>query len=593
MPITSPRLTQESESHPSGKLFRWLWTYYLKSQTSKIAFALIFMTIQGSTLGALSYMIEPMFDEIFANKLTEALVWVGLTILGLFCLRGFAGFISTMIIVSVSERIKLNLQKDLMDHILTLDTMFFEVNSPGNIMERVLGDSDAVKMIWSGYIATGVRGCISIASLMFVAISIDPLWTLVTCLGIPLLVLPIIWLQRQIRKSTQIHRRASSETTVRLDEIFHGIHAIKLNLLENNQISRFVSKAAESRRASIRAAGGNAAVPFLVDVVAGLGFLGLLILGGTEVINGEKTTGQFMSFFTAIVLMFDPFRRMSGLLTAWQMTRVSLERVYVLLETKPNITQITKPETLDYTGDDLEIVFEDVAFSYPDLEVFNNLSFRIPPQKMTAIVGASGAGKTTVFNLLARIFDPTEGKVRIGGIDIKTMSLPELRGLFSVVAQDKEIFDETIRDNILLGQPNATDEEISRAARSAQVLSFADELQLGLDSPCGPRGANLSGGQRQRIAIARAFLRNSPILLLDEPTSALDSNSEELIQDALEEFRSNRTIVVIAHRLATVKNADKIIVLDQGRVIEEGTHNELVAKGGLYSGLYQSQVLVS
>jgi len=364
-------------------------------------------------------------------------------------------------------------------------------------------------------------------------------------------------------------------------------------LLENNQISRFVSKATESRRASIRAAGGNAAVPFLVDVVAGLGFLGLLILGGTEVINGEKTTGQFMSFFTAIVLMFDPFRRMSGLITAWQMTRVSLERVYVLLETKPNITQITKPKTLDYTGDDLEIVFEDVAFSYPDLEVFNNLFFRIPPQKMTAIVGASGAGKTTVFNLLARIFDPTEGKVRIGGIDIKTMSLPELRGLFSVVAQDKGIFDETIRDNILLGQPNATDEEVSRAARSAQVLSFTDELQLGLDSPCGPRGANLSGGQRQRVAIARAFLRNSPILLLDEPTSALDSNSEELIQDALEEFRSNRTIVVIAHRLATVKNADKIIVLDQGRVVEEGTHTELVAKGGLYSGLYQSQVLVS
>ncbi len=589
----SPKLTLEAESHSSRKLFRWLWKYYLKSQTKKITIALVFMSIQGSTLGALSYMIEPMFDDIFANKMTEALIWVGLAILGLFCLRGLAGFISTLIIVSVSERIKLNLQKDLMDHILTLDTMFFEVNSPGNIMERVLGDSDVVKSIWSGYIATGVRGCISICSLMFVAISIDPLWTLVTCLGIPLLVFPIIWLQRLIRKSTQISRRASSETTVRLDEIFHGIHAIKLNLLENNQISRFITKATESRRASIKAAGGNAAVPLLVDVIAGLGFLGLLLLGGSDVINGEKTTGQFMSFFTAIVLMFDPFRRISGLVTAWQMTKVSLERVYVLLETKPNITQITTPEILEYKNEDWTIEFENVAFRYPDLEVFTDLSFKIPSQKMTAIVGASGAGKTTVFNLLARILDPSEGKIEIGGIDIKSMSLPDLRGLFSVVTQDKGIFDETIKDNILLGQPNSTDEEISVAAKSAQVLTFTDDLQLGLDTPCGPRGANLSGGQRQRVAIARAFLRNSPILLLDEPTSALDSHSEDLIQDALEEFRNNRTIVVIAHRLATVKNADNIIVLDQGRVVEEGTHTELVSRGGLYSGLYNSQVIVS
>ena len=587
----SPKLTLESESHSSIKLGKWLWVYYLKSQATKIGVALFFLSLQGATLGALSYMIEPMFDEIFANKLSDALIWVGLAVLGLFCLRGLAGFISTVIIVSVSERIKLNLQKDLMDHILTLDTMFFEVNSPGNIMERVLGDSDVVKSIWSGYIATSVRGCISIGSLLFVAITIDPLWTLVTCMGIPFLVLPIISLQKLIRKSTQISRRASSETTVRLDEIFHGIHAIKLNLLENNQIARFITKATESRRASIKAAGGNAAVPFLVDIIAGLGFLGLLLLGGTEVINGEKTTGQFMSFFTAIVLMFEPVRRISGLYTAWQITRVSLERVYVLLETKPNITQITKPTTLNYNNEDLRIDFENVAFSYPDLEVLGNLSFTIPAQKMTAIVGASGAGKTTVFNLLARILDPREGRITIGGMDIKSMCLPDLRQLFSVVAQDKGIFDETIRDNILLGKPNSTDDEIQIAARSAQVTSFTDELQLGLDTPCGPRGANLSGGQRQRVAIARAFLRHSPILLLDEPTSALDSNSEELIQNALEEFRNNRTIVVIAHRLATVKNADNIIVLDQGKVVEEGTHNALVAKGGLYSTLYNSQVI--
>lgn len=589
MQNTSPKLTLEKEKQPSGKLLRWLWFYYLKPHTLLVFIALIFMSLQGATLGGLSYMIEPMFDEVFANKRNDALIWVGLAVFGLFLFRGISGFISKVIMVTVSEKIKFNLQRDLMDHILTLDTMFFEVNSPGNIMERVLGDSDSAKTIWTNYISIGTREFIKVFSLLFVAISVDPLWTLVTCLGIPLLVFPIIWLQNLIRKSTSISRRASSETTVRLDEIFHGIHSIKLYLLEDSQISRFVNKATESRRASVKAESGGAAVPVLVDIIAGIGFFGLLLLGGSEVISGEKTTGQFMSFFTAIVLMFEPFRRISGLVGAWAVTKVSLERVYVLLETKPNITQISEPKKLGLHSKDLEIAFDNVGFSYPGLEVFSNLSFEIDAGQMTAIVGASGAGKTTVFNLLARIFDPSEGKITIGGVDIKSMSLEDLRGLFSVVTQDKGIFDETIKDNILLGKPNATDEEIEQAAQAAQVLSFTEEFPLGLDTPCGPRGSNLSGGQRQRIAIARAFLRNSPVLLFDEPTSALDSHSEDLIQNALASIRTNRTIMVITHRLSTVRNADKIIVLDKGRVVEKGTHRELVGKGGLYSDLYSIQ----
>ncbi len=591
MQNTLPKLTLEKEKQPSGKLFRWLWAYYLRPHTLLVFVALIFMSLQGATLGALSYMIEPMFDEVFANKRNEALIWIGLAIFGLFCFRGFTGFISKVIMITVSEKIKFNLQRDLMDHILTLDTMFFEVNSPGNIMERVLGDSESVKAIWVNYISLGTRELIKIFSLLFVAISVDPFWTLVTCLGIPLLVFPIIWLQKLIRESTKISRRASSETTVRLDEIFHGIHAIKLFLLEDNQISRFIHKATESRRASVKAESGGAAVPVLVDIIAGIGFFGLLLLGGSEVISGEKTTGQFMSFFTAIVLMFEPFRRISGLVGAWAMTKVSLERVYVLLEAKPNITQITEPKKMNLQAEDLGIVFDNVGFSYPELEVFANLSFEIEAGKMTAIVGASGAGKTTVFNLLARIFDPSEGKITIGGVDIKSLSLEDLRGLFSVVTQDKGIFDETIRENILLGKPNATDEEIEQAAQAAQVLSFTKEFPHGLDTPCGPRGSNLSGGQRQRIAIARALLRNTPVLLFDEPTSALDSHSEDLIQKAVESLRNNRTILVIAHRLSTVRNADKIIVLDKGGVDEEGTHTELVKRGGLYSDLYSSQAL--
>ncbi|MCY4260417.1 MAG: ABC transporter ATP-binding protein, partial [Rhodobacteraceae bacterium] len=360
---------------------------------------------------------------------------------------------------------------------------------------------------------------------------------------------------------------------------------------EQSQIGRIINAAIRLRRSTVRVAAGSAGVPLLVDIVAGIGFMGMLLLAGSEVIAGEKTVGQFMSFFTATVLLFDPLRRMGTLFPAWQNIKVSMERIHALLDMHPTILTPPAPirAPLDIATGDIE--FRNVSFNFDNLMVVRNLTFVAKAGKMTALVGPSGAGKTTILKLLTRILDPHSGQILIGGTDIQTLDLNDLRNLIAVVAQDAGIFDESIRQNVLLGNPAASDGELEAAITAAHVKPFTDKLANGLDSPCGPRGSNLSGGQRQRVAIARALLRRAPILLLDEPTAALDSESEALVQEAIDTLESDRTILVIAHRLSTVQNADNILVLDDGRIREQGSHETLLNKSGLYASYYNRQQL--
>lgn len=579
----------ENESRESGLLARWLWRYYLKKHTPKIIVALVFMSIQGSMLGFLSYMIGPMFDDVFMERDKAALLWLGLAILLIFSLRGFAGLVQRVIMAAVGERVRLELQRDLMRHVLTLDTMFFEANPPGNLMERILGDSANIQSVWSRLVSPAVRDVISLVSLVGVAVAIDPVWTLIAVAGIPLLLGPVVIMQRLTRRYSQVQRKAATAINVRLDEIFHGIRIIKLNIQENRQVDRFLKSAHVRRRASVRTEASQASVPAMFELIGGLGFLGFLLVGGSDVIEGERTIGQFMSFFTAVVLLFDPVKRLGQVATAWHEVKVSLERVYVLREAQPSIQNPLKsiPVPNDLSSADIE--FQGVGFGFDDTPILQDLSFLARSGRTTAIVGRSGAGKTTVFNLMTRIFDPSSGSITIGGKAICEFELSELRGLFAVVAQDTGIFDETIRDNILLGNPDATDEEVRRVADAAHVTEFLDKLPEGLDSECGPRGSNLSGGQRQRIAIARALLRNAPILLFDEHIGALDTQSEALVQNAIASLTEGRTILVIAHKLETVRDADKIIVMDSGTATEQGRHSDLMSRGGLYAKLYQAQ----
>jgi subfamily B ATP-binding cassette protein MsbA len=567
-------------------MFTRLWGKYLRKHIAWIAVALVLMVIEGSTLGVLSYMLQPMFDTVFVEGRGDAIMWVGLGIFGLFIVRAVTSVAQRIIMTRIGTLTTVELQKDLLAHVMNLDNAFYQTNPPGVLIERVQGDAMAMQQVWQAIITGAGRDTVALLSLMVVAIIIDPIWTLVAVIGVPLLVLPTAIVQRYIRRKSGAMREISAYRTTRLDEIFHGVTPVKLNSLEPYQQKRFASLTDNFVTATIKSAAGTAVIPGLVDLSVGLGFFCVLLYGGQEIISGEKTIGQFMSFFTAMALAFQPLRRLGSIAGVWQTTAASLERVFRIFDTAPTIVSPAKPLA---PATDTTIEFTDVHLSYGDAPVLRGLNITARAGQTTALVGASGAGKSTVFNLLTRLVDADSGVVSVGGRDVTQLDLGQLRHLFSVVSQDALLFDESLRDNILLGREDVSDEVLKRALDAAYVTEFLDGLNNGLDSPAGPRGSSLSGGQRQRIAIARAILRDTPILLLDEATSALDTASEAKVQQALEALSVGRTTLVIAHRLSTVQAADKIYVFDHGGVVEEGTHAKLMTLNGVYARLNATQ----
>lgn len=583
------RMPDITPASRGAELPLWLWRGYFRPYLGWILLAAVLMVIEGGALGAISYMIRPMFDDVFVARDRGAVIWVGGIIFAIFMARALAGFGQRVLMAAVGQWATGEMQRDLVRHMMRLDSLFFQDNAPGALIERVRGDTQAIQTAWANVFTSLGRDVVSLIALLGVALSIDWVWTLVALAGVPLLIGPIAILHRLIHKATRQARMTAALISTRLDEIFHGINPIKLNTLEAQQDKRFSDTVRRFIRAQIRSEAGQAGLPAMMDVVAGFGFLGVLVYGGFEIIEGKKTIGEFMSFFTAIALMFEPLRRLGNVSGLWQAALASLERLHAIFGQRPGITGPPDPRPLPKGAGRGDIVLKNVDFAYGDLPVLRGLSFTAEAGKTTALVGASGAGKSTVFNVLTRLVDPSSGVVSVGGVAIDTLALDDLRGLFSVVSQDAALFDESLRDNILLSRPEADEAKLEAAVAAAHLDDFLAAQAEGLDTPAGPRGANLSGGQRQRVAIARAVLRDAPILLLDEPTSALDARSEVRVQEALDRLSEGRTTLVIAHRLATVLHADKIVVMEAGRVVDEGTHAELLARDGIYASLYRLQ----
>lgn len=575
--------------YTSRELFGRYFRGYLRPHLGLMALAFLVMMVEGTTLGLLSYMLEPLFDRVFAPGGTGALIWVGGGILALFVLRAITSIIGRWLLARVNQRAAGAMQVDLLRHLLTLDASFYQAHSPGSLIERVQGDTMAAQGASILVIGGVGRDLVSLVGLFIVAIMIDPLWTVAALVGAPLLLLPAYLLRRYLRRKAMLTREQAGLRVTRMDEIFHGIHAVKLNRLEDYQTGRFQRIIQTIVRAEEKTALARAAMPALVDVITGIGFFAVLMLGGAEVASGERSVGEFMSFFTAMALTFQPIRRLSDLAGQWQVAEASLERVYTLFDTRPAGTRPAESRAHPAPGAP-EIRFENVSFTYPDRPVLDGLSFTAEAGKVTALVGSSGAGKSTVFQLIAALIEPQAGRILIGGVDVQELSLFDQRALLASVSQDAALFDETLRENLLLGRTDRDPQRLAQVLDDAEVSAFLSSMPLGMETPVGTRGSALSGGQRQRVAIARALLADAPVLLLDEATSALDTRTEAAVSAALSRAQSDRTTLVIAHRLSTVKGADKIIVLDRGRLIEEGTHDQLMARRGLYAQLQEAQL---
>jgi subfamily B ATP-binding cassette protein MsbA len=501
-------------------------------------------------------------------------------------LRGFFGYLNVYLLQWVASRTIADLRTRLFAHLLNLSTGFYNENASGQLISRVMNDTGALQNILNNAVSVIVRDPVTLVSLLCFLLWEQPKLTLITVVVLPVCMIPIAIFSRKIRRSSREMQTQSAELTQTMAEAFTGHRIVKAYNLEpivtaefQKIARRFVSHYMRIVRAS--------SIPG--PIIEFLGSCGVALLLAYLICRpqGHPNPADFLQLIGSVFMMYPPLKNLTQLQNQVVQARAASERAFELLATQNTVPEPAQPHPLQAANADIH--FDHVDFAYGDKPVLRDIDLRIRPGQLIALVGSSGAGKTTLANLLLRFYDPARGAIRIGGVDIRQVATRDLRNQIAVVTQEIILFNDTIRRNIELGRPGAMNEEIIAAARHAYAYDFIMEKPQGFDAVIGEKGVMLSGGQRQRIAIARAVLRNAPILVLDEALSALDTESERIVQDALDELMKNRTTLCIAHRLSTIFHADLIVVLDEGRIVETGKHAELVRRGGIYQKLYELQ----
>ncbi len=561
---------------------------YIKGSWVEFFLAILCMVVVAATTSAVAYLVKPVLDDVFLNKNVVMLKLLPLLVMFIFLLRGLGMYGEEYLIQYVGESIIRKLRDSLYDKISDLPLAFFHQERTGGLMSRITYDVNVVKSMVSKSVTAGLGDILTLIGLTGVVFYRDWKLALIAFFVLPFAFFPVVEFGRRVRRFSRKGQESMADLNSFLHETFAGNKIVKAFGMEDFEKKKFHEKNYKLFRFEIKSIRAKALISPVMEALGGIGIALVIWYGGYGVINGTSTPGTFFSFTTAVMLLYPPAKKLTKLHNTIQQGMAAVDRIFDILETESTIKEKISPVTLPTKPH--RIVFEDVSFSYDDTEmVLKNINLAVNPGEIIALVGMSGGGKTSLVNLIPRFFDVTQGVIRIDGIDLRDISIESLRKQVAIVTQEPILFNDTIRRNIAYGKPDATDQEIEEAAKAAYIYNFIQGLPKGLDTIIGELGSRLSGGEKQRMCIARALLKNAPILILDEATASLDSEAERLVQQALENLMKGRTSFVIAHRLSTIAYANRIIVIIGGRIVEEGNHEALMAKKGEYFQLHQMQ----